>query len=201
MPTAVEDLCNEALRRINYPTPIGYIMEGSRASRVAVQLYGQTRDDLLRGSDWDFARQAVGLALLKTAPVSGYSATPWTTAFPPPPWIYEYAYPAGCLMIRSVRPVPVVIPEFDPQPNIFVLGNDASLSPPARVILTNLGGAQAVYTGQVTDPNQWNSSFQEALVEALARRFGEALNPDPNLAKERGEEEQGSEIAAPMRRG
>src|SRR6185312_254056 len=199
--TAVEDLCNEALRRISYPTPIGSIMEGSRAARVAVELYAQTRDDLLRGSDWDFARQAMTLTLLKTAPVGGYSAAAWTTAYPPVPWIYEYAYPAGCLEIRSVRPTPIVIPEFDPQPNIFVLGFDASLGSPSRVVLTNLAAAQAVYTGAVTDPNQWNSSFQEALVEALGRRFQEALNPKPNMAQKRGLEERATEAEAPMRRG
>ena len=77
--------------------PIGTIWEGSPASRVALEVYGQTRDALLNNEDWPFARRAVGLALLKTAPVGGYAGLPWTNAYPPPQWIYEYAYPDACI--------------------------------------------------------------------------------------------------------
>jgi|SRR6202167_2323494 len=196
-----EEICNLALRRIAYPYPIGNIYEGSPAARVAVEIYGQTRDELLRSADWDFARQAVGLTLLKTAPVGGYGATPWTPTNPPPPWIYEYAYPVGCLLIRSVRPTPAVIPEFDPQPNVFVLGNDASLSVPTKVILTNLPYAQAVFTAQITDPTQWQVSFVEALIAALATRFQLALAPSAEANKEREQEEAQEGAMAVPRRG
>jgi hypothetical protein len=201
MDATPEGVCNLALRRIAHPYPIGFIYEGSPAARVALEIYGQTRDELLRGSDWDFARQAVGLTMLKTAPAGGYGfMNPWTNAYPPPPWVYEYAYPSGALMIRSVRPTPIVMPEYDPQPNVFVLGNDNSLSPPAKVILTNLAGAQAVYTAQVTDPTQWNVQFTEALVSALATRFQLALAPSAEADKDREQEEaQETTIAVPRR--
>jgi hypothetical protein len=196
-----EGLCNMALRRIGYGTPIGYLLEGSPAARAAVEVYGQTRDDLLRGSDWDFARQAAGLALLKTAPVGGYGyLNPWTNAYPPPPYRYEYAYPTNALLVRSVRPTPILMPEFDPQPNVFVVADDSSVTP-SKVILTNLVNAQAVYTGQIIDPTQWNASFVEAMVDSLATLLQQALGPNPDADKERMEQEAQAIGIAVGRRG
>ena len=198
MASSVEDILNMALRRIAFPTPIGFIYEGSNVARVGIEIYGQTRDELLRSFDWDFARQAVGLALTKTAPVGGYGyGTPWTSAYPPPPWVYQYAYPAGCLLLRSVRPTPIIIPVMDPQPNVFTLGDDAS----GKMILTNLAGAQAVFTGQIVDVTQWNASFTEAIVAALATRFQAALGPTVEADKERMEQEAQATGAAAGRRG
>lgn len=175
---SVEDIINQALRRISYPTPIGFIYEGSPAARVAVEIYGQTRDDLLRSQDWPFARQSAALQVLKTAPPNGYGVTPWNPDYPPLPWIYEYAYPVqptACLRVRAVRPTPIFIPELDPQPNIFVVADDYTLAPPTKVILTNLVNAVAVYTGQITEPATWEPMFTEALIDALAARLGPSL--------------------------
>jgi hypothetical protein len=176
MATSPEQLINQALRRIGYTIEIGYLYEGSPAARAALTLYGQTRDDLLCNIDWPFARQSVQMTLLKTAPPGGYSyPTLWTSAFPPIPWIFEYAYPTGCLEMRAVRPVAVLIPEYDPVPNIFAVADDPSLPSPSKVVLSNLSNAIAVFTGQITDPTQWEPMFTEALVEAMARRMGEAM--------------------------
>lgn len=185
MADSPEALVNLALRRIGYPTPIGDMFEGSPASRVAVEIYGQTRDELMRGADWDFARQSAALTLQKTAPPNGYGYNvPWTEAYPPVPWVYQYAYPSQCLMVRSVRPTPGIMAEFDPQPNIFTLADDPG-PPPAKVVLTNLAGAVAVFTGRVTNPTLWNHSFTEAIIAALATRLQAALAPEPNANKER----------------
>jgi hypothetical protein len=200
MARSPEELCNQALRRIGYAVPIGYMLEGSPAARVAVEVYSQTRDNLMRAADFDFARQAAPLILLKTSPVGGYGLTPWTNAFPPPPWAYEYAYPTECLLVRSVRPTPVAMPEFDPQPNVFVIADDASVTP-SKVILTNLSGAQAVYTGRITDPTVWNTSFTEALIDSLATLFQQALGPNADADKERIEEQAQAVGMAVGRRG
>lgn len=200
MAISPEDVVNQALRRIGHPTPVGYLLEGTPAARAAVEVYGQTRDNLLRDADWDFARQSALLVQQKTAPVGGYGyANPWTSAFPPVPWLYQYAYPTGCLMVRSVRPTPTLLLSFRPQPNIFVIADDPTVTP-SKVILTNLAGAVAVYTGQIIDPTLWNASFTEALIAALATRLQAALNPEPNADKERMEQEAqagGMAIARP----
>lgn len=197
---AIEDICNLALRRIGYPTPIGFVFEGSVAARVAVEIYSQTRDDLLREDDWDFARQAVTLTLLKTAPVGGYVFTPWTSAYPPPPWTYEYEYPTDCLEMRTVRPLPVLLSEYDPSPNVFIVAHDATITPPGPAILTNLRAAQGVYTASVSDTSQWTTGYTNALIDALATRFQEALAPEDNAVKLRlAEQQQGAAMAATRR--
>lgn len=171
MALAVEDICNIALRRIGYPTPIGMMYEGSPASRVAVDAYAEIRDDLLRKRDWEFARQTVSLGNpIKTAPAPGYGIGPWTSAYPPPPWIYEYAYPQNCLEVKCLLPPPIFLPEQMPRWVLFEKANDTVLNAP--VILTNLANAFAMITGAVYDPGEWTDpGFVEALIDALAKTF------------------------------
>ncbi len=57
MAIGVEDLVNQALREIGYPKPIQDIYEGSRASKAALDIYFQSRDELLDAHDWPFARR------------------------------------------------------------------------------------------------------------------------------------------------
>lgn len=173
---SVEEVCNLALDAVGYPAALGDIYEGTKAGRIALRLYAQTRDELLREKDWGFARQDVALTLLKTAPVGGFGAAQWTSAAPPPPWIYEYAYPEPAVKVRALRRAPIFMPEFDPKPHVFSVANDPTVSP-SKVILANLAGAIAVCTGQVTDMTQWEPLFVAALVERLARKFAEALSP------------------------
>lgn len=188
-----------ALRQINWPVPIGSIYDGSKASRVAVEIYGLTRDALLGDTDWPFARQAVTLTLLKTAPVGGYGVTPWSNAYPPLPWIYEYDFPTNAIDVRSVRPSAILIPEYNPRPNVFVSSNDPALG--QKVILTDLAHATAVITAQITDPAQWiDQSFVDALVAALAIKFQDALNPNPDAVKLRIAQKEQAEGVADMRR-
>lgn len=200
MATTVTELVNQALRRIGYKTEIGYIFEGSEASRAALTVYGQTRDDILRSKDWPFARRSVALTVLKTAPVGGYGLTPWSDAYPPAPWIYEYAYPTDCVEMRAVRPTPTVIVEMDPQPNIFVEASDTTQAP-SKVVLTNLANALAVYTGRIIDMSQWEPMFTEAFVDALGRRMAAALGASGDAVKMQYQLEQASAAAADRVRG
>lgn len=199
--TDIESICNIALRRIGWPTPIGFIYEGSQAARVAVEIYAQCRDDLLRSSNWDFARQQFSLVLLKTAPVGGYGFTPWSNTYPAANWQYEYDYPPMCLEVRAVRPTPGLLSQYDPYPNVFALAYDNTLAVPSPVILTNLVNAQAVYTAQVTDPDQWTAGFSNALYDKLAVRFQQALAPDANMEKLKLAEEAQGAAEAKARQG
>ncbi len=203
MALSIEDVVNQALRRIAYPTPVGYIMEGSRASRVAVEIYSQTRDELLAESDWQFARREVNLTIIKTAPVGGYNSnTPWNTSYPLLPWVFEYAYPANCIQVRSLRSAFSPVPNFDPVPNIFTVANDTALTLPAKVVLANVEGAVASITAQVTDPGQWlDNQFIEEMIDRLGLRFQEALNPQPDAVKLRASETQRSTAMSEDNRG
>lgn len=172
----VPSIVNAALDRIGYKKRIGSLYDGSEQSVKALDIYGQTRDELLRRFDWGFAERNSTLTLLKTAPVGGYSTLqPWSNVYPAPPWIYEYEYPSDMIKLRSLR-VAGPIPEMDPVAIEFSISNDSSYTPSKRVILTNLASAIATYTGQETNPAVWDEGFIEALIDALGRRLAPALN-------------------------
>lgn len=179
----VEDLCNQALRSIGYATPIGSIQEGSKASRVALEIYSQTRDTLLQSLDWDFAKRVVSLgAPVKTAPAGGYGVNGWNPAFPMPNWIYEYRYPENVLEVRTLFAPPPLIPELLPRVVLWEKANDPDFAGP--VVLTDLANACATVTAGVNDPAQWkDAEFVRALVDSLAQRFLRPLmgEGDPNV--------------------
>lgn len=171
------DLINDALVSIGRRNLVGNLYDGSTESQLSLAIYGQTRDDLLRAEDWDFAQAAANLTLLKSAPVGGYAPPlSWNpTDYPSPPWLFEYAYPADCLKVRLVKAQPVLAPNMAPSPNAFVTPNDNTLPTPAQVILCNVPSAVCLYTRQVTDPLQWNAGFVETFADALAEKLGAAL--------------------------
>lgn len=170
-----EDCINDALVRIGYKRRIGSIYEGTEAAKIALDIYSQTRDQMLRDGDYGFARGDIALALLKTAPAGGYVLNGWTSAYPPLPWKYEYTYPSDCLKVRNLRTTPIFIPDFDPQPSSFDTPNDNSYSPSVKVIVTNVQNAICTYTRQVTAITQWEPSAIEALCAEIGRRLAPAL--------------------------
>jgi hypothetical protein len=173
------DAINVALVRIGWKGgDIGTLYEGSPAAQAALDIYGQTRDALLRQSDWDFAQRTVTLALLKSAPAGGYNPTfsPWDPATnPPPPWLYEFGYPDDCIKVRSIKPVPIFVPNFDPLPNVFSIANDDNYTPAREVILGNVPGAICTYTARVTDPTTWAPDFTDTLIGELCTGLAPTL--------------------------
>ncbi len=166
------DVVNVALRRIGYKLHVANLFDGSKAADQVLDIYAQTRDAIMRDGEWPFAERTMSMQLLKQAPAGGYiPPNVWTTANPPLPWLFEYAYPTDCLNVRSVKPVPLFIPEFDPQPCVYGIANDNALNPPAKVILCNVASAVLTYTGQVTDPATWEPDFIEEFAGALGRRL------------------------------
>lgn len=102
--TSVADVVNLSLRRIGFKLRVADLYDGSEASQVALDIYGQTRDDLLRAHDWDFAERNVLATLVRSAPDGGYWNTTWNAATHPPlPWLFAYAYPDDCLKIRILK--------------------------------------------------------------------------------------------------
>src|ERR1700677_309918 len=103
--TSPEDLINITLARIGYKGRIGSIWEGSVAAKKVLDIYSQTRDELLRAYDWGFAERNVDLAVLKQAPPGGYfPPNTWNpTTYPALPWAFSYTYPSDCLKVRAVK--------------------------------------------------------------------------------------------------
>jgi hypothetical protein len=175
--TNPSDMVNLALTRIGRKDYIGSIYEGSEAAVVALRIYSETRDEMLRAYDWGFAERNINMTLLKQAPTTGYfPPNTWNPATnPPPPWLFEYTYPSDCLKVRAVKPVPLYVLNFDPQPNVFAVENDNNFTPAQKVILCNVPAAMLVYTGQVTDCTTWEADFIDAFASKLGLRLAPAL--------------------------
>jgi len=196
------DIVNASLLRVGYKNQIGNLYDGSEAAQVALALYGQTRDNLIRMGDWGFAQREILLTLLKFAPASYVpGVTDWDPAtYPQLGYKYEYAFPDNCLKIRALRPVPIYVPEIDPSPWSFSIANDPYYTPARRVILTNLQNASAVYAGRVTDPTTWPVDFTESLIETLAEPLAAALT-NPELGKVEAAEARMDTAMANMEQG
>lgn len=197
------DVVNAALVRIGYALFIGNLYDGSKAAQKALSIYGQTRDDLLRGNDWGFAQREVSLTILKTAPAGGYipGITTWDPAsYPQLGFRFEYAWPDDCLKVRALRPTPLFLPNFDPSPNVFSIANDNTYTPGQRVILTDLENAVAVYTGQITNPLVMPPDFIESLIETLGERLATGLTSD-TLAQQEAAESRNTTQLATMEQG
>lgn len=199
--TSPADVVNLALQRIGYKGRVGNLYDGSAAANDALDIYAQTRDELLRQNDWGFAERNLVLTLLKQAPAAYIPPTVWDPAqYPPPGWLFEYGYPGDCLKVRCVKAVPLFQPNFDPQPNVYSIANDNTFVPPRKVILCNVPAAVLTYTGQVFEPSAWETDFVEAFAAALGRRLAPALvsmeaakliAADEAAAKQVAEMEQG----------
>jgi hypothetical protein len=196
------DLANVALVRMGYKLRVGSLYDGSAAAKKILDVYAQTRDELLRAFDWGFAERSTVLTLQKSAPAlpgGGFGYIPptvWNGAVNPPlPWLFQYAYPADCLKIRLVKAVPLFVPNFDPQPNQPAIANDSYVAPAQRVILSNIPNATLVYTGQVTDPATWDVGFVAECAAALERSLGPALIGSQAMQAEAANEAQAAMVA------
>ncbi len=186
---SVAEVCNLALDRIGYRRSIANIYSGTAEARIALRAYAQTRDDVLKGQDWDFAERLVALV-----PFAG--ATPIG-------WQYAYAWPTDCLKVRLVSWADAPTPNFDPRPALFTDLNVTTF-PAGRVIVANVSPANLTYTGQITDMTTWDAGFTETLVEELSRRFAEALGGGDQmiasraaLAQEAENNLAGSQVSVP----
>jgi len=213
MSATVEDIINLALDETGYPHHIADIYEGSPAARVGLEIYGQTRDELLRARDWSFSRRAVSLSLLKgPPPAGGYNPVqPWSAINPYPGFLYEYSYPSDCLDLRAIVGAPGPMPDLDPLPAEWRVDNDplpivtgtppVAGGPAAKVILCNTTNAMAIYRARVTDMTTWEPLFTQTLVDALAVKFRKAFGMELNAEREAVAESAGAAQGAAGVRG
>lgn len=165
---SVEDIANIVLRTVGYPRPISDLYDGTLAARVILDIYAETRDEVLQSADWSFAFREASL----TAASAGTPLSPWGQ---------EYLYPSDCVRVRYVKPAGGR--SLDPQPVLWQIANETRVNPAVRVILCDVASAVVVYTGRVTDPSTWELSFTRTLIARLARRAAPRLVGDPNLGR------------------
>lgn len=178
MAETIEAVCNQALDAIGYKRHIGNIYEGTQAARIALNMWGDTRDTLFTMLRPDFSVWDDPLEPYKTAPPYYDEQRPWTAETDPDlPWHYEYKIPDNCLVPLAIKPRPSYLPIWRPKwarfrikgsivaQDYVLLGDD-----PAP-ILTCVHSVPAVWA--------WHSDFTEGMVRVLARKFQVLVGPPP----------------------
>jgi hypothetical protein len=209
--TSEVDVANRALQLIGTRSQIADLNEDSNEARNVKLVLESTRDNLLRMAPWNCAVTFNNLSLICAAPGTpenpSAGTTTWQKGIPPPPWSYEYIYPADCLRPIYVVPqfttgftsgVPITTavtggaPAFWNGPPVRFkvivdqLGPDGKPSAQGvdqRVIVTNQEQAILAYVKQVTNPDVWDDLFRNALEHVLAARLVIALTGDKGLAQ------------------
>ena len=184
------DVVNESLLSIGAQAQISSFQpsDGSTEADAAALLYSPKLRALHRSAHWGFARKTVTLTQLKTA-VGATSSTP-ASQLPAPPFLYEYAYPSDCLLVRFIMPsVQNALPNpplttgmsapqnlyWGPYPKFVIASDTDANGNPIKVILTNAFQAILVYTADFSFvPDQWDPDFHECAVSTLAAFF---VNP------------------------
>lgn len=186
MPASDTQIANLALSGIGTRSSIASLNENSAEARTCRLHYELARDDLLRAAHWNFARRQVALALLRDATKSPPDPVPQ-------PWLYEYAYPQDCVLMRYLMPLflstPGVVPGTVSTPNFtgppvrFILSSDQDANGnDIKVILTSQNQSIGVYTKRITDASLFDSTFVLAFSALLASRIAIALTGDKKLA-------------------
>lgn len=172
------NIVNRALQFIGTRTNVSQAELTNQSSNEAIQaslILDQVRDELLRMAPWDCAFNYASLTLITAAPGTPENPTtgpafwqkgvnvPPVAGIPPPPWAYEYQYPADCLKAVFVVPqfstgfasgVPITTavtggsPAFwSGPPQRFRVGVDQFVSLVAPVTVVNGGTGYA--TGEI----------------------------------------------------
>lgn len=194
-------ICNRALQAIGTRTSIAALTESSVEARNCNLIYEDTRDEILQMAYWNFAQKTAYLSLLKSAPGTPSNttstATAWSTDFPPPPWLYEYAYPSNCLavsrIIQQIQNYYIGTPytsagsstypyAIGPGSPFEVTTDTDTNDEQINVVLTNEYQAIARYTMRVENPQNFGAQFVEALVQALAAKLALALSGQVAMA-------------------
>lgn len=186
----VETLVNMALDQIGYKRYVGNIYEGTPAARAALDVFSQTRDEMLQTVQPDWSQFDAPLTVLKQAPnIVRYSANyadGWNPTFPPIPWLYEYQYPADCIQPLQIKPQVFFAPVWRPRAQPWRLNYDGA----QRTLLSSTPKAILIYVRRVTDPANWQNDFIGLFVAALAKRLQPQLMEAPRANDARGSGQQ-----------
>ncbi len=195
------ELANEALSNIGTRSTISSLSEGSVEADTVSRYYNKVRQQMLRAAPWNFARAFAALSVLKALPGTPENTSPasstWLPSYPPPPWLYTYAYPVDALMIRYVIPqtddvtgsTPIysangytTINTIDRWAKFAVVVDKDEDDNDTRVIATNAVRAITCYTRDVDNPDVWDSMFERGFVWALAGAIAIPLTGKQKLA-------------------
>jgi hypothetical protein len=187
MPSSQVQIANMALDVIGTRSTIASLSEGSAEANAISRHWDNALDAVLRSVHWNFARKQIPLTSLKDG-TQGQSV--------PTPWLYEYAYPSDCVLVRYIMPMIQISPVTPGTPAgvspMAALGNPVKFIPgtdldingnPINVLLTDQPQAIGVYTFRNTNTAMWDALFVQEMAAFLGARICLALTGDKNTMK------------------
>lgn len=175
---SIEAICNAALDTIGYKRHIGSIYDGTPAARVAVDVWGQTRDETLSAVKPDWARKDATLVVKRQAPADFYQSVNWSNIYPPFPYLFSYSYPADCLVPLQVKPRPFIA-SAPWRPRYIPYREAIDAVDGTNVILTNQTSAALIYIAQILDVTKWHDEFTALIIQSLAQKFQPLVGASP----------------------
>lgn len=133
------------------------LSENTKPAREINAVYTMLRDKLQRRYVWRYAVKRDSLPALAGAPAWGYT--------------YQFQLPSDCLRVLQVG-------EYFPVPDLsnLISGGGQEYQVEGRVILSNDAGPLKLrYLSRVTDPAQFDATFDEAFASLIAFTVAEAL--------------------------
>lgn len=150
------DVANLALIKLG-DVQITTFDDDSAHARVVKLLYPRVIDSVLRDHRWRFSIKQAALARLAGAPT----------------WRYQFRYqlPTDPYALRIIR-----VSTEDP-----AIGNNTPWEIQGREILTNADSVNVEYVARITDPQQWDVQFLDAVVERLASELAMPITNTPTV--------------------
>lgn len=169
--TTSNDILNQALFATGYDGQVvtgqNPTFDASKGGQAGARFYQPVVSAVMRQFAWDFARMIAALT------------TTGNTA--PFPWSFEYGFPANAIQVNQLTPASLSDAN-NPLPVDFVVGNAQVSGVAARVIWTNLTGANVVYTGYAQE-GTWDALFRESVVRLLGSVCVLSLAGKPEAAQ------------------
>ena len=153
---SVVDICNSALNFLGAST-ISALTEDSKNARLCNQRFEPIRNRTFRSHAWNFATKRVELAKDSDAPVVEYAN--------------QYTLPADCLRVLKIH-----------TGSTDSIKSTIDYVVEGRKIKTDEGTVFLVYIALITDPNEYDTYFNEALSAALAADIAYAITNNATLA-------------------
>lgn len=174
---SVIQVANRALTKLG-SARITSLSDDVKAARAVSSCFDDLRDAELRAHRWQFAMKRASLAALAEAPAYG--------------WDLQYQVPADFLkldMVNDQFPSTVLENYIGEELVDYVLEGNK--------ILTNIDAPLKLrYIAQVTDPNQWDPCFREALACRIAAELAEDLTQNATKRQLAWEEYKRAMVAA-----
>ena len=149
------EICNMALSRLG-ETNITSLTDTTKEAQQCELFFDQTRDEVLRDYDWNFA-----MGRVEVSPLSGDTFSPFE---------YKYQLPNDCLKV--ICPIDIASESYQDLREDFLVEG--------RMLLTNLTPCAIRYTKKITNPTYYDSLFVECLALKLASKIAFNLTGDRN---------------------